>query len=145
VDGRFAGLKWRMLIRVLVVPCIVCIGLTHCTPTLFLHHQSLPRKLPSASLACAGLNKDLDTAPLPRIACCNSCLHPSFHLSYVPWPSLFIHPRYYDLHDVCKTVRGQSPRTEVFRSALINAGYRWVDGGPAVCPWVGLVSEGAWP
>eukprot|EP00195_Chlamydomonas_chlamydogama_P004170 CAMPEP_0202922836 /NCGR_PEP_ID=MMETSP1392-20130828/78133_1 /ASSEMBLY_ACC=CAM_ASM_000868 /TAXON_ID=225041 /ORGANISM="Chlamydomonas chlamydogama, Strain SAG 11-48b" /LENGTH=576 /DNA_ID=CAMNT_0049616487 /DNA_START=1623 /DNA_END=3353 /DNA_ORIENTATION=+ len=33
-------------------------------------------------------------------------------------------PLYYDLHDVCKTVKCQPPKSEVFRSALLNAGYR---------------------
>ena len=33
-------------------------------------------------------------------------------------------PLYYDLHDVCKTLKCQPPKMEVMRSALINAGYR---------------------
>ncbi|KAL6754856.1 putative N2,N2-dimethylguanosine tRNA methyltransferase [Haematococcus lacustris] len=33
-------------------------------------------------------------------------------------------PLYYDLHDLCKTVRCQPPKSEVFRSALLNAGFR---------------------
>ncbi|GFH17151.1 tRNA (guanine(26)-N(2))-dimethyltransferase, partial [Haematococcus lacustris] len=32
-------------------------------------------------------------------------------------------PLYYDLHDLCKTVRCQPPKSEVFRSALLNAGF----------------------
>jgi tRNA G26 N,N-dimethylase Trm1 len=32
--------------------------------------------------------------------------------------------RYYDLHDVCKTIKCQPPKQEVIKSALINAGYR---------------------
>ena len=33
-------------------------------------------------------------------------------------------PLYYDLHDVCKTLKCQPPKMEAMRSALINAGYR---------------------
>ncbi|PRW58454.1 tRNA (guanine(26)-N(2))-dimethyltransferase 2 [Chlorella sorokiniana] len=33
-------------------------------------------------------------------------------------------PLYFNLHDMCKTLRTSAPRSEVFRSALINAGYR---------------------
>lgn len=33
-------------------------------------------------------------------------------------------PLYYDLHDLCKTVKSTPPKMEVFRSAIINAGYR---------------------
>jgi tRNA (guanine26-N2/guanine27-N2)-dimethyltransferase len=33
-------------------------------------------------------------------------------------------PLYYDLHDVCKTLKCQSPKMEVMKSALINAGFR---------------------
>lgn len=33
-------------------------------------------------------------------------------------------PLYYDLHDVCKTLKCQSPKMEVMKSAIINAGYR---------------------
>lgn len=33
-------------------------------------------------------------------------------------------PLYYDLHDVCRTVRCTAPKSDVFKSALVNAGYR---------------------
>jgi len=33
-------------------------------------------------------------------------------------------PLYFNLHDMCKTLRTTAPRSEVFRSALVNAGYR---------------------
>ncbi len=33
-------------------------------------------------------------------------------------------PLYYNLHDLCKTVHCTSPRAELLRSALVNAGYR---------------------
>ncbi|GBF93065.1 tRNA (guanine(26)-N(2))-dimethyltransferase-like [Raphidocelis subcapitata] len=33
-------------------------------------------------------------------------------------------PLYYSLHDVCKTVHCTAPKAQVFRSAIINAGYR---------------------
>ncbi|PSC68820.1 putative tRNA (guanine(26)-N(2))-dimethyltransferase 2 isoform B [Micractinium conductrix] len=33
-------------------------------------------------------------------------------------------PLYFNLHDVCKTLRTTPPRSEVLRSALVNAGYR---------------------
>lgn len=35
-------------------------------------------------------------------------------------------PLYYNLHDVCKTVRCQPPKFEVLRSAIIHAGFRLV-------------------
>jgi tRNA (guanine26-N2/guanine27-N2)-dimethyltransferase len=35
-------------------------------------------------------------------------------------------PLYFSLHDVCKTIKTMPPRANVFRSALVNAGYRWV-------------------
>jgi tRNA (guanine26-N2/guanine27-N2)-dimethyltransferase len=33
-------------------------------------------------------------------------------------------PLYYNLHDLCKTLKCTPPKTELFRSAIINAGYR---------------------
>eukprot|EP00201_Polytomella_parva_P017700 CAMPEP_0175054124 /NCGR_PEP_ID=MMETSP0052_2-20121109/9323_1 /TAXON_ID=51329 ORGANISM="Polytomella parva, Strain SAG 63-3" /NCGR_SAMPLE_ID=MMETSP0052_2 /ASSEMBLY_ACC=CAM_ASM_000194 /LENGTH=534 /DNA_ID=CAMNT_0016318769 /DNA_START=180 /DNA_END=1781 /DNA_ORIENTATION=+ len=33
-------------------------------------------------------------------------------------------PLYYDLHDLCKTVHCQPPKKDVFRAALLNAGFR---------------------
>lgn len=33
-------------------------------------------------------------------------------------------PLYLSLHDVCKTLRTQAPRSDTFKSALANAGYR---------------------
>ena len=33
-------------------------------------------------------------------------------------------PLYLSLHDVCKTLRCSVPRTDTFKSALANAGYR---------------------
>ncbi|EFN59063.1 hypothetical protein CHLNCDRAFT_29505, partial [Chlorella variabilis] len=33
-------------------------------------------------------------------------------------------PLYLNLHDICKTLRTSPPRSEAFRSALVNAGYR---------------------
>ncbi len=33
-------------------------------------------------------------------------------------------PLYFNLHDMCKTLRSASPKAEVFKSALVNAGYR---------------------
>lgn len=33
-------------------------------------------------------------------------------------------PLYFSLHDVCKTLRTTPPRSDIFRSALVNAGYR---------------------
>ncbi|KAL4859544.1 putative tRNA (guanine(26)-N(2))-dimethyltransferase 2 [Chlorella vulgaris] len=33
-------------------------------------------------------------------------------------------PLYFSLHDVCKTIKTMPPRANVFRSALVNAGYR---------------------
>lgn len=33
-------------------------------------------------------------------------------------------PLYYNLHDICKTVRCQPPKFEVLRSAIIHAGHR---------------------
>ncbi|KAG2433178.1 hypothetical protein HYH02_012720 [Chlamydomonas schloesseri] len=41
-------------------------------------------------------------------------------------------PLYYNLHDICKMVRITPPKSDVFRSALVNAGYR-VSGSHA-CP-----------
>jgi tRNA (guanine26-N2/guanine27-N2)-dimethyltransferase len=32
-------------------------------------------------------------------------------------------PLYYSLHDVCKTVHCTAPKAQVFRSAIINAGW----------------------
>lgn len=43
-------------------------------------------------------------------------------------------PLYYDLHDVCRTVRCTAPKSDVFKSALVNAGYRCAEG---VRPWGG--------
>ena len=42
-------------------------------------------------------------------------------------------PLYLNLHDVCKTLRATVPRSDVFRSALVNAGYRWAGWGVAGC------------
>jgi tRNA (guanine26-N2/guanine27-N2)-dimethyltransferase len=33
-------------------------------------------------------------------------------------------PLYFNLHDTCKLLRTTAPRSEVFRSALVNAGFR---------------------
>ncbi|GLC42577.1 hypothetical protein PLESTB_001115800 [Pleodorina starrii] len=41
-------------------------------------------------------------------------------------------PLYYNLHDICKMVRITPPKSDVFRSALVHAGYR-VSGSHA-CP-----------
>ena len=37
-------------------------------------------------------------------------------------------PLYYVLHDLSKTMKCEPPKMAVFRSAIINAGYRWVGG-----------------
>ncbi|KAG2487113.1 hypothetical protein HYH03_014226 [Edaphochlamys debaryana] len=41
-------------------------------------------------------------------------------------------PLYYNLHDMCKAVRATAPKTDQFRSALVNAGYRV--SGSHCCP-----------
>ena len=33
-------------------------------------------------------------------------------------------PLYFNLHDMCKTLRSAAPKADVFKSALVNAGYR---------------------
>ncbi|KAL4430759.1 hypothetical protein ABPG75_006015 [Micractinium tetrahymenae] len=33
-------------------------------------------------------------------------------------------PLYFNLHDMCKTLRSSAPKADVFKSALVNAGYR---------------------
>ncbi len=49
-------------------------------------------------------------------------------------------PLYYNLHELCKAVHCSSPRAEVLRSALVNAGYRCAGWG---CreqrAWAGVV------
>ena len=41
-------------------------------------------------------------------------------------------PLYFDLHGICKLVHSSAPRTDVFCSALVNAGYRCAGGR---CVW----------
>jgi hypothetical protein len=56
-------------------------------------------------------------------------------LLYVPSPVMHLAHctvRYYDFHDVCKTIKCQPPKQEVIKSALINAGYRWGGEGRRV-------------
>lgn len=33
-------------------------------------------------------------------------------------------PLYFNLHDMCKTLRSSAPKADTFKSALVNAGYR---------------------
>ncbi len=44
-------------------------------------------------------------------------------------------PLYYNLHDLCKTVHCTAPRAELLRSAIVNAGYRWVANAALVGCW----------
>lgn len=50
-------------------------------------------------------------------------------------------PLYLDLHEVSKTLRCTAPRNEIFRSALINAGYR-VSG--THCNPLGIKTDAPW-
>jgi tRNA (guanine26-N2/guanine27-N2)-dimethyltransferase len=50
-------------------------------------------------------------------------------------------PLYLDLHDVCKTLKCTAPRAEVFKSALLNGGYR-VSG--THCNPLGIKTDAPW-
>jgi tRNA (guanine26-N2/guanine27-N2)-dimethyltransferase len=50
-------------------------------------------------------------------------------------------PLYFNLHDLCKTLRCTSPRAEVLKSAIINAGYR-VSG--THCTPLGVKTDAPW-
>ena len=50
-------------------------------------------------------------------------------------------PLYLDLHSVCKTVKASIPRHDVFKSALINAGYR---ASPTHCIPTGIKTDAPW-
>lgn len=50
-------------------------------------------------------------------------------------------PLYLDLHSVCKTLRASVPRHDVFKSALINAGYR---ASPTHCIPTGIKTDAPW-
>jgi len=80
----------------------------------------------SSSLCCGcrpGKLRDLAQLTCPKLACmpapCATC----------------VSCRYYNIHDVCKTVKAQSPKLEVFKSAIINAGFRCVEHG-SCCAFV---------
>lgn len=50
-------------------------------------------------------------------------------------------PLYFSLHDVCRTLHCTAPKAEVFRSALINAGYR---ASTAHCNPLGVKTDAPW-
>lgn len=50
-------------------------------------------------------------------------------------------PLYMDLHEACKTLKSSVPRNEIFKSALLNAGYR-VSG--THCSPLGIKTDAPW-
>ena len=50
-------------------------------------------------------------------------------------------PLYVDLHSACKTLKATVPRHGVFKSALINAGYR---ASPTHCTPLGVKTDAPW-